>query len=138
MLVVLGFLCAYMIPNFWSSALFSRPWFLMGFVLLQIIVLASLMYWSQSSTQTLVEDVTALFRPWKRRYGIHVAFRQVAGLPRPGRGGGDIQRTGNCCFVLVFHRITNQNQPAEDVASADSVGTAEDSSEGEDDDHRNQ
>jgi hypothetical protein len=125
-LVVLGFLSAYMVPNFWSSALFGEPWFLLGFVIVQMLILATLLHWSRTSTNLLIEKTKKIFKPWRRSYNIHTTFKQVAGL----RVEGIVRYTGTYCFVVVFEKI-NESQLV-DIELA-SIGTTTDSIEDDDD-----
>lgn len=147
MIVVVTFMAAYMVPGFWSSTIFSKPWFLLGFGTTQIFLLAVLLCWQRRDVQRLLQDTHELFRPWRRHYQVEVAFYQtshiaVERLPRRRRGQQIIVSTtarhyrhrydtlqGSFNFVLVFGIIRPEDVEALELASLDGTAKVEDEDE---------
>ena len=128
MLVVLCFMAAYMIPDFWGSTLFSKPWFLLGFCSTQIVLLTFLIWYSRRETYRLLQNTRQLFRPWRRQHGVNVTFYQVTNIVLSDDGNQRHTRTkrqyaGSYCFVLVCTLVREEDVEALELAS---LGTARD------------
>jgi hypothetical protein len=133
MLVVLCFLAAYMIPDFWGSTLFSKPWFLLGFCVTQMVLCSALVWISNHETRRILTETRDLFRPWRRLYGVHVTMYQVTGVVitdarhrRSSRSSSrrnihERQYVGSYNFVLVCSLVQEEDVEALELAS---LGTA--------------
>jgi hypothetical protein len=140
-LVVIGVIVAYMIPGSWYSPIITEPWFLLGWVTTQIIVLTALFVWANRETARLIQTTKTLFRPWLRHFHIHVTFYQVANIiiyrlpsttTTPTTIANNHHRkqshAGSYCFVLVFTVVAQDDIDALELAS---VGTVDEEDEDE-------
>ena len=121
--IILGFICAYFIPGFWQSVIFSTPIYLPIIVFVVFTPLAVCGRRERIHNRQLVKKTNELFDDWLLRYKIHVKFYRVANLPGGtyimtrnglrrqkqrsigGRGG---DRSGNFCYVLVMTVVTEE------------------------------
>jgi hypothetical protein len=151
-LVVMTFVATHMLPGLWSSwtASGSRaPWFLLlGFWFTQGVLLTALLSWQRRAVHRLCQQVNQLFRPWRRRYNINIAFYQTTHVMVEKKRGGedaDVTRTtttarqldrrshqpfqGSFNFVLVFGLIRPEDIEALELASLDGTAKMEDEDE---------
>lgn len=119
--VVLAFVAAYFVPEFWSSVLFSDPTFILAIAAFQIVFFTIAVKYIKKQSTSLQRDITQLYREW-RRHGVYVTVKPVDGT---GIIYGGQRLSGSNCFCVVMDVLNEaaQQQQQHDDGSVATVDT---------------
>lgn len=109
-IVVSSFMTAYMVPGFWSSTIFSKPWFLLGFGTTQVVLMTMLLCWQRRDVERLKRDTRELFRPWRRQFNVEVSFYQTTHIVVVEDASSSFRENHNNVTAAITHPTTRRHR----------------------------